>query len=540
MPESNYGRFFQNIQKIVIYIMLALFIPVMFSVFFIGNNMDYFEGAKADILVPNVLLTLGALAAFGFGMWLLFLGKKIPWGKNTGLYLDLGLVVLFVGFYFFCITLSKETAFDMAVDPGIVREAAKEVAHGVPFGYRYEFSMNHNNLPIIYVLGRLYRWAESFTWGHDPEYLWLIVGNLLVTLAGFCCCEMVKKLTRNPIAVLIAFLLYLVTAGLSPWKNIPYTDSYGILFPVLCMLLYFYSRDCKSVPGRVLLRFLALLAGMAGGFLKPSMYIIVIAVLGMEVCYFLAAAYLWCREREAGVKYAGFSLLISAFFVGILLAGTSRSKEFIIEEMGLDYNEEIEATAQYFFFMGTNETTTGSFSIDDYGVFGEFQFSKADRNAACMERAWERIRERGPTGTLYFCLKKLVKSFNDGTFGWTDVRYYEPFPENFFHNKWIAGYVRSLFIPEGENQALYDTLAELAWIFTLLGIPGIVLAKKQKEHYMFISVAMIGILLYLMLFESGARYVYVFLPIFVAASICGMRLIEKKYREWRTAKEDKR
>ncbi len=517
-------------------LMLALFLPVLFCVMFIGNGMDYFDDVKADILVPNVLLTLAALLAAGICVWLIRQGRKVRLDRRTGLYLDLALVILFIFFFFFCMALSRETVFDMAVDPGIVRKAAWNVAHGIPFGYQFEFSMNHNNLPIIYILGRLYRFAENLNgFDHHPEYLWVMVGCLSVTGAGFCCCEIVKKLTRNVAAVLIAFAVYLATAGICPWKYIPYTDSYVIIFPVLCVWLYLCSLDCKKRAGKLLFLFFSLLFGVAGGFVKPNAYIAVLAVLCLEGVSFLVTLVRWVKGRKASAASqgsvenllsAGLFLICGLLFFGIFYWGTGVCKEHIIQAIGLEYNPEIEATPQYFFFMGSNELTTGSFTIQDYGIFGEFQFSKADRNQACLERAWERIRERGVLGTVYFCLKKLVKSFNDGSFAWTDVLYNEPFPENLAHDNRVAGYLRSLFMPGGVNQGKYDTFAELVWIFTLLGVPGIVLISENKKHYSLFSILVIGILIYLMLFESGARYVYIFLPVFIVMSVCGLHCFE--------------
>lgn len=533
---KSQGKKGDPILKIMNILMLVLFLPVLFCVVFIGNGMDYFEGAKADILVPNIFLALIALAAGGVCVWLISRCGRITSGSRASRYLDLGLVLLFFLFFLFCMVISHETVFDMAVDPGIVRAAARDVAHGIPFGYRFEFSMNHNNLPITYLLGRLYRFAEGRSWfAHQPEYLWLTVGCMVVSGAGFCCCEIVKKLTGNLAAVLVAFALYLATAGLSPWKYIPYTDSYVILFPVLCVWLYLCSRDCRKRAGRFVFLFFALFFGVTGGFIKPSAYIAVLAVLCLEGIRFFTALIRWRLERSdpaaagaktgealSGVRDAGIFLLYSLAVSGILVLGTGLCKERIVKSMGLEYNEEIEATAQYFFFMGTNELTTGSFTIEDYGVFGEFQFSKAERNAACLERAWERIKARGPFGTAYFALKKLVRSFNDGTFAWTGVQYYEPFPEDLTHDNRAADYLRSLFMPGGANQDKYDTFAELVWILALLGVPGIVLASERKEDHGLFAILVTGVLCYLMLFESGARYVFIFLPIFICMSACGM------------------
>ncbi len=543
MMEYGQEKVFNSFHKILNSLMLILFLPVMFCVMFIGNNMDYFDDVKADILVPNALLTVIALTAFGICLWLIHFGQRFQYTKRMGLYLDIALVVLFTGFYFFCIALSEDTIFNMSVDQGIVREAAKDVAHGIDMGYRFEFSIDYNNIPITYILGQLYKLAEGWTWfHHNPEYLWLMTGCFMVTAAGFCCCEIVKKLTRNPAAVLVAFALYFVTAGLSPWKSIPYTDSYGILFPVLCFWLYLSSRDCKNIVGKIFLLLFSFIAGTIGGFIKPSAYIAVLSVLGIECICFLTALVRWIKNRKkASAKdsepkqciHAALLFLLSLLFAFTFSKGTKLFNNYIIDDIGLEYNEELESTLQYYLFIGANELTTGSFAMDDYTVFGEFQFSKADRNAACLERAWERIKGRGFGGTIYFCLKKLVKSFNDGTFAWTDVQYYQPFPEPWPRENRIAGYLRSLFIPEQPNQCIYDTLAELAWIFTLIGIPGMVLTKKKKEHHLLFPIMLIGILLYLMLFESGARYIYIFLPLFVIMSIRGADLIQSVLWKWR-------
>lgn len=535
MWESSGDKIPVNMIKAINALMLAVFLPVMFCVLFIGNKMDYFDDVKADILVPNALLTLAALPALGIALWMLRIGRKFRLEGRRAWCASLVLAGLFIGFYYFCLATSNESVFNMAVDPGIVRDTALEVARGTPLGYRFEFSIDHNNIPITYIVSRIYRLANSWKWfAHTDEYLGVIVGCLAVSIAGFICCEIVKKLTKNPAAVLITFGLYLLTAGLCPWKYIPYTDSYVIPFPALCLLLYLYGRDCKHIAGRGAFYFLSMLSGVAGGFIKPNAYIVVVAVLGLEAVHCFMAIVHWARNRKAGAKekgageialFAGISLILGLSFFGLFYRLAGSYKEYMIQAMGLEYNEELEKTVQYCFFFSTNEATTGSFTIEDYSIFGEFQLSKADRNAACMERAWARIRQRGVGGTIYFCLKKLVKSFNDGSFAWTDVRYWEPFPEDLTHDNRIGRLLRALFVPGQHKQGQYDTFAEWVWILILLGVPGIVLEKpKEGQHTLFV-VVIIGVLFYLMLFESGARYLYIFLPVFATVSVCGMEFM---------------
>lgn len=525
MNKNNTDKAGEGIYKIINAIMLVLFVPVLFSVFFIGNSFDYYDEVKAVILLPNFVLTIAAAAAVAVMYGIVSRGSRIKIDKKLSKRINIALIVLYALFFVFCIWISNEIVFDMSVDQGIVREAAKDVAHKIPFGYQFVFSMNYNNLPITYVLGILYRIAENMKqFGHDPEYLWVITGCFMVSAAGYCSCKIVKKLTDNVAAVFVAFVLYFVTAGLSPWKGMPYTDSYGILFPVLCILLFLYSRDAKTYVGKILLMLLSLLSGTVGGFMKPSCYIAVLAVLAAQAASLIYQTVIYKKKNKTNkAKLISTAAVFSVSVISacLLYKWTDLWMDYIVDDIGLDYNEEIEATPQYFFYMGTKELTTGGFSTEDYGIFGEFQFSKADRNQACLERAWERISDRGFFGTVYFCLKKLVKSFNDGTFAWTTVLYYEPFPENLTHDNAVANLLRATLNPLGEHQAWYDTIAEFTWIMTLIGVPFAVLAGR-KEEYAVMPVMAVGILIYLMLFESGARYVYVFLPLFIVMSACGI------------------
>ncbi len=519
------------IRKCIGVLMCLLFLPMLFCVMFIGNNMDYFDdGAKAELLVPSAVLSVAAVAALIFCIWLLRLGKKIEMPRRLRRLLGQLLVILYIGFYFLVLWLAREVVFDLSGDMLTVRESAKDFANGTALGYRFYFSIYYNNIPILYILGRLYRLAQNLNWfQHDPEYLWVIVGCLMTTGAGFSCCEIVKKITRNVAAVALSFVLYLLTAGISPWKAVPYTDSYGIFFPILCIFLYLCSKDCKHNVWKTLLLFLAVLAGIAGGLIKPSGYIAVLAVLGAEGVAFIGKLPGVFRVKSEGIKplvkdaaLKALPLCLTILFFALGYWGAGRFTDYMITDMQFDYNAEIEASWQYYLLLGSNNESTGAYNYEDYAVFAEFQESKSERDAVCLERAWARISERGILGNMYFGLLKLVRCFNDGTFFWQDTQYYEPFPEELMHDTPLANLVRSFFFPGGSNQVKYNTLAQLVWIFILMGVPGILLLLKRKPQYIVFPVMVIGILLYLMLFEAGARYVYIFLPLFVTMAVCGM------------------
>ena len=206
--------------------------------------------------------------------------------------------------------------------------------------------------------------------------------------------------------------------------------------------------------------------------------------------------------------------------------------EHMIKEIGLEFNKELGASWQHYFRVGQNEQTTGSYSPEDAGIFGEFQTSKKERNAALWERSLARVKEKGVKGNLSFWIEKMTMVFNDGSFGWgNEIWIHEYFPEGLARNNEVTTFLRNVYWPEMIYRDKYDTLCQLIWIFSLVGMSGFcfLTAEKRKE-YVILAVCFLGIFFYQMLFEARARYLMVFLPILAVISVSGIW----QYIEWGT------
>lgn len=500
--------------------LLAFFLPVLFCVVFIGMHMDYTDDMKINTRLPNQVLLLIALAGIAV---CIFLFRKFSGAVMTKLQNRVCggvLAVLFLGLYFLNIWAAKEIIFYLPWDIMVVRYVAYEIANRRALGYHYYFSMYHNNLPITYILGRLCRKAmELRNYPYYCDFIWIQVNCALISAAGFFSCLTVKKLTRKIMPVALAFSLYLVLAGISPWKIAPYTDTYGMVFPVMCVYFYVSARMAEKAWSRWLCVLLSITAGMTGGFIKPSLYIVIIALLGAEFLGFL---------KDHKNKWAVF--LVEILLVLALAVGNRVYLDHIIEDIGLDYNEEIEAGWQHYFCMGLNENSTGGYNMDDVAMFGQYQTSKSERHQAELERAAERLRDRGVIGTAYFYLRKMVMTFNDGLFGWrTEVWRDEDYPVDMTSDTKAAKKLREIVWGNelGYDVAGYNTLCQLAWIFAILGIPGICLCRgNQREKHGIFIITFLGIFFYQMLFEARARYLFVFLPVILVMSVCGIAQYE--------------
>lgn len=255
--------------------------------------------------------------------------------------------------------------------------------------------------------------------------------------------------------------------------------------------------------------------------IKPSVYVILIAVIIAEIVYCLL-------KKQTKWQH----LLLQAAVLLIMLIGAERCQRVMTDRIGLDINETIEIGAAEYFYMGLNEETTGSYSGDGMAIVTEFQFAdRKERESVAFQRALGRMEEKGFLGTLRFYLRKLVMTFNDATYGWdTEVwidDYYSPVVST---DTPFMTFLREIYWT-GSYVGAYNTMAQLVWIYCLLGIPGMLLPNREERAGVILSLCFLGVFFYQMLFEARARYLFVFLPLLLVCATYGMyqysRLWEK-------------
>lgn len=232
-------------------LMLLVFMPVLFCVLAIGNNMDYWDPIKQTELLYSTQV-IGLLAVFGAVLFVCILYLCRNWQINWkwNLIVNLLLFGVFLGVYFFNTMVCREIAFKLPWDIMMVRGFGYYAGIGEPLGYNSYLSVYPNNIPISYFLGRIYRTVlERGDFPYVIEYAWMQVGCVLISIAGFFSCLTVKKLTKKFLPTIVCFLAVFVLVECSAWKMAPYTDTYAISFSVMSIYFYFLSIDDKRAGG---------------------------------------------------------------------------------------------------------------------------------------------------------------------------------------------------------------------------------------------------------------------------------------------------
>lgn len=520
MEESRRINLWDKIIKFFYVLMGVTFLPVLFCVFFLDKRIKYHDDWRPVTIRPNSMLFVIALLGALVLCMLIRLIKEIEITKKINIITDVILASLFVILYFVNVWIAREISFKLPWDVMMVNTHASYLAEGNTLGYNVYFSIYTNNIPITYFLKKMFvKVMEMADYPYVNDFIWIQVNCALISLGGFFSCLTVKKLMRKLMPTAVCFLLYVAVFGLSPWKMAPYTDTYSMAFTIICIYFYFCYRKTRRELSKYLFMALSLFAAVAGGLIKPSVYILIIAILVVECIRLL-------REYKQNWKYVLFEIVL----IVVLFWAKGIYRDHMMEDLGLDFNEEIEASWQHYFRMGQNEETSGAYNPGDAGLFGEFQESKKERNEAALERALARVKEKGFVGNIYFWLGKMTMVFNEGTFGWAnEVDIWGTYPASLARNDRVTEILRQIFWPEMRYTGAYNTVCQLIWIFCLIGISGFCfLTEEKRENCVVMAVGFLGLFFYQMLFEARARYLIAFLPVLTVISICGFW----QYAEW--------
>lgn len=116
----------------------------------------------------------------------------------------------------------------------------------------------------------------------------------------------------------------------------------------------------------------------------------------------------------------------------------------------------------------------------------------------------------------------------DGSFSWK-------WEGNFFgeyrglHNE-LAEKLQSFYYAE-DNKMIYNVLQSMWITLQILVCFFAIMLERKKKKELFIALALIGINLFLMIFEVRARYLFLYVPYYIVAAMLGVSYIIGKLKK---------
>lgn len=379
-----------------------------------------------------------------------------------------------------------------------------------PSQYEWVYSFYPNNLFLIAI----FRFLRTLFATQDFDTLYLLileVGAVIISISCLLATLTAYNISHSFKAGYCTFILVTIFIVFSPQAFIPYTDSYGMLAPVLAV--YLYSSRISSPIKIPLVGFVAVL----GSFIKPNAIIVLIAIFLIEASKFLAKIIKneFALQFQDLKKYVAASLLFVLFVTLACFIGNT-CKTFAAKDMNIHW--ELSMSPAHYLMMGWNPESGGGYNQDDANF--SFSFTNPEeREQNNLKLFKDRINDLGPFGVIKLGTKKLLSSFADGSGSWR-------MEGSFFVS--IQGTnktVKSYYGIGNQLPCCYTYVAQLLWVFILLGIVFQWLDKELTPTKCAVNLTLLGQGLFLLLFECRARYLVQFWPLFALAAISGWKAL---------------
>lgn len=410
----------------------------------------------------------------------------------------------------FCFQMWYVNALSVPIgwDVGQIYNTAMAPDMNAEFGY---FSIYPNNLFLLFCFRALFKLLRMV--GIADGWLVLSILNTLFVDTAALLCVLCAKQLWGLRGGYIALAVCIASFGVFPWLIVPYSDTLAMPFTILLFYLYLQLCRAKSTPARVALAALAGIAACVGYFIKPTVIIIAIAAVLIH--------FIFTHTLRALCASLALLLIFSACFVG----GNHAFNHFVKEQQYIRIYENQATPMTHFIMMGLSKYDWGDGNIQ-YGAYrGEdVSYTHANKDPdkkveANLKMIRARLQDYGFGGYMRFLLDKARWVTAEGCFHWLgegNFAQWEQAPDSIF---------KQLVTQDGKYFDLYLYYTQGLWILILLAAvlsPLINTATRRNRASALLRCTLIGILLFILIFEGRSRYLLLYLPCFLLLATEGV------------------
>ncbi|MCC9174667.1 hypothetical protein [Arthrobacter sp. zg-Y179] len=372
------------------------------------------------------------------------------------------------------------------------------------------FETNPNNVLLVLLVAAYYELALSLGY-HDLGMMTAFL-NGLVLFAGTVLTYCAVRMLGGRIAAAVSLVPTTVFLVLSPWAGVLYSDTVGVLFTVLILCLLLASRRSARLTVRVPLWILAGAVAAVGYGIKPTVLICLVAAGITAVC-------LLARRKNTLVLLLAVVIAGGSFILGNRLIAAFEQQTPVI---AFDIEDNPHAmNLGHFLMVGAGSTQGpygpyyGSYNEDDYqstvAITGE---EEKFRNG--LQAYQNRVSGMGPGGYVVFLHHKLAWITGDGSFfSWGEGVLTG---EDFLSSRPADRGIQDLFGNTRPNFQWMLSIWQGTWfaVLALVAVPLFLRTPRLlRPELSAMRIALLGLLLFLLLFEARARFLYLYAPYFI-------------------------
>ncbi len=312
-----------------------------------------------------------------------------------------------------------------------------------------------------------------------------------------------ERLAINTIILLLGFMpMYLN----SP---IVYTDSLSIVFPVAILYFWMLAKENKERSKKKYYSYLIIMAilSVIAYFIKANAVIVLIAIIIDGI---------FCKKHI--LKPLALILVI---FVVLMTLGNTYIEKFVIEDKR---KNEFEFPLTHWVMLGLglpeSEGGTsigyGAYSQDDadFTAVRQTYQEKKDGNIQVIK---QRLKDFGVTGYIKFLFKKFNYVWNDGTYYVLNVIGWDTINTDSTLYRLVLGEQSYQFV-----RPYMTYFNDMIFILILYLIIKDIKNKQRDEIIRIIGISIVGIAIFLLIWEARSRYIYLMIPLFCILAAKGI------------------
>lgn len=378
---------------------------------------------------------------------------------------------------------------------------------------KFYFSRFPNNWAILIILSFIYR-AVYIILGYVPNICSCVISVLCTSFSSavmFICADKIfqaKKISGRA-ALMLTSIFLLICPGLILYSQILYTDTLSMPFAALA--LYFFIKLLEKNGKSAVCAFLSALFIGIGYGIKGS--------IGVLAAAFVIYSFFALNFRRAAVICAVIALVTIGVNAIFFKTGIS---------LGISSGQLLEkerVPTIHWVMMGA--VGNGGFNKNEYAYTISFD-SYAKKTAAAVKRLTEHMNNYTPQSFMEHIRSKLAYTWDSGKF-------YAVHHLSKSENTRIFKQIRS-----SHSFSLWADSFHIAMLFFVCFSFIAASFSNEPQRMMLIRLAVFGIALFLLIWETRSRYLINFLPFILLTAADGADSFDKLISELKNQLNAKR
>ena len=378
---------------------------------------------------------------------------------------------------------------------GVYGELMRFTSHTFDPNYFYRW---HNNLGGAAFLAVYFKLVHAL----GCRDLFLAAAGLNAFLSALCIfvtAQAGRRLGGEAVGA-VAALCLLFTPPMWFSAAVFYTDFLTILFPVLAFWLFLRGQGQKTLRKSAVWYLLAGLSAGLGAMLKPTVGIVTVAVIVILL--------LWRRPGHAAVFALCAALCVCVFRLAL---------DSAVYPAQLDKTtaQRVNTPVLHWVMMGMQGD--GGWNAEDDGFTQSFD-GPVEKQRQVAGRLCQRLQAMDGVDALALLRRKMEKCFCNGTYdlhAFLDDRPQNDTALRHFLMPDSAGYDNYRHLCNGVEMGIFA--------LSLLGSAALCVKKRVDYRMLVPPLCILGLAMFLCLWETNARYIVNYLPMLALCAAQGMR-----------------